>query len=368
MTAAKTVRPKLWADSDWVMTGVMLAIALLGLMQIYSATVNSATEVAFSQQCAWLLIGLVVFAAASATDYRYLVRLSPALWVLTVLLLVLVLQFAEPINGARRWLSLPFGLTVQVSELAKAVLLLVVARYCSEFATETPRLRTVVSIACLFLAVFFLVLVQPDLSTALSMLPLLAMALFLSKIPKRYFAVAGLLLVLLAPLAWSSLKPYQKDRVMGFLGPREAPLGIGYQILQSRIAVGAGGLWGQGFVQGSQTQLRFLPTAHTDFVLASLAEERGFVGITLVLALYLWLLWRITQTAREASDAEGLQLSMGVAALLLFHLLVNGGMVANLLPVTGLPMPLMSYGGSSLLTAMAMLGMVNSVRARRFVN
>ncbi len=346
----------------------MLAIALLGLLQVYSATLHSEHEGAFARQGAWLMAGIVTFAAMSAADYRSLLRLSPALWAIVTLLLVSVLLFAEPVNGSRRWLRLGSGLHFQVSEFAKLVLLLVVARFGKAFTTGTLHVRAFFPVVPLFLAVFVLVVLQPDLSTSLSMLPLLAVALFLSKIPKRYFAVTGLAVLLLAPLAWSTLKPYQKDRIVGFLSPTDQPLGIGYQILQSRIAVGAGGLWGQGFAQGSQTQLRFLPTAHTDFVLASLAEERGFAGVTVVLSLYLLLLVRITETARTARNPEGMLLAMGVAALLLFHVLVNGGMVANKLPVTGLPLPLMSYGGSSLLTTMAMLGVVNSVRIRRFVN
>ena len=350
------------------MTLVVVGISLLGLLQIYSATVNSAIESAFIQQCAWLLLGLLAYIGLSASDYRYWVRISPILWGVTVLLLVCVLAFAEPINGARRWLPMPFGLSVQISEFAKVVVLLIVARCFRGFVAGTLEAANLIPVVPLFFAVFLLVVLQPDLSSALSLLPLLGMALFLSKIPKRYFVIGGLLLALLAPVGWSSLKPYQKDRIAGFMAPRDAPLSTGYQILQAEIAVGAGGLWGQGFGQGSQTQLRFLPTAHTDFVLASLAEERGFAGVTLVFCLYMWLLWRITDTAKKSLEPEGLLVAMGVAALLLFQLLINGGMVANLLPVTGLPLPLMSYGGSSLLAAMAMLGLVNSVRIRRFVN
>jgi len=361
-------KARFWTDFDGRMTGVMLAIAVLGLLQIYSATHNSDLAAAFPQQCTWLAVGLVAYVAVSNADYHNLVALSPWMWAVIVLLLVYVLAFADPINGARRWLVLPIGASVQVSEMAKVVLLLVVARYCGGFVAGKVRARDVVPVIPLFFAVFLLVILQPDLSTALSLLPLLAMALFLSKIRKRYFAIAGLLMALLALLAWSTLKPYQKDRIMGFRGPSEAPLSSGYQILQAKIAVGAGGLWGQGLGQGSQTQLRFLPAAHTDFVLASFAEERGFAGVAVIVSLYMWLLWRITDTARKAREPEGMLIAMGVAALLLFHLLVNGGMVANLLPVTGLPLPLMSYGGSNLLAAMAMLGMVNSVRIRRFVN
>ncbi len=355
-------------DFDWVMAGVTFAIALLGLQQIYSATLNTNFHGAYQQHLVWLLLGIGVFWTLSHIDYRFLVALSPAFWVVGMALLVAVLLFTDPVNGSRRWLPTPFGVSIQVSEFMKVVLLLVLAKSCKGFAIRTLQPADFLPAALAFFAVLTLVVLQPDLSTALSMLPMFAMAMYVSTIPKRYFVIAILVVVLLVPLAWSSLKPYQKARIAGFMSPDEAPLGIGYQILQSKIAVGAGGMWGQGFVQGSQTQLRFLPTPHTDFILAAFAEERGFVGIALVLGLYYVLLLRILDTAQSARDLEGTLLAMGVAGVLLFHILVNGGMVANKLPVTGLPLPLMSYGGSNLLTVLAMLGIVNSVRIRRFVN
>ena len=195
---------------------------------------------------------------------------------------------------------------------------------------------------------FVLIALQPDLGTALSMLPVLGMALFMSTIRRKHLVAVCVVGVLLSPVAWSMLKPYQKDRITGFMDPDKSPLDAGYQILQSKIAVGSGGIWGQGFVQGSQTQLRFLPTPHTDFILAAFAEERGFVGVAFVLALYYALLMRIVQTGNLATDAAGMLISMTVAVLLLFHVVVNVGMVAHKLPVTGLPLPLMSYGGSNL--------------------
>ena len=290
------------------------------------------------------------------------------MWGLGVLLLVAILLLTDPVNGSRRWLPLPFGLSIQVSEFMKVVLLLVVAKYCAGSATKALRLQDFLCAALAFFAVFLLVVLQPDLSTSLSMLPIAATVLFLSKIAKKYWLLGALALVLLVPLLWVSLKPYQRSRIAGFLSPDDAPLGIGYQSRQSKIAVGTGGMWGQGFVQGSQTQLRFLPTPHTDFILAAFAEERGFAGIAIVLGLYYVLLLRIVDTARSARDPEGTLLAMGVASVLLFHIMVNGGMVVNKLPVTGLPLPLMSYGGSNLLTVAIMLGIVNSVRIRRFVN
>ncbi len=366
--AAKLGRARWLRDSDWVMVGVALAIGLVGLAQIYSATLNTKFQPAYTQHIIWMALAGVVFWAASRISYRRLVEFSPLLWVIGVLLLVAILLLAAPVNGSRRWLPLPFGYSVQISEFMKVVLLLVVARYCTGYATKMLRVRDYLLSALLFLVVFLLVVLQPDLSTALSMFPIALTVLFMSRIAKKYWLLGALVAALLVPLLWSSLKPYQQSRIIGFMSPDDAPLGIGYQIRQAKIAVGSGGMWGQGFVQGSQTQLRFLPTPHTDFILAALAEERGFAGIAIVLGLYYALLMRIVDTARSARDPEGTLLAMSVASVLLFHIMVNGGMVANKLPVTGLPLPLMSYGGSNLLTVACMLGIVNSVRIRRFVN
>lgn len=355
-------------DFDWTMSGLVIAISLLGLFQVYSSTLNTSFHGAYAQHAVWLALGLGLFLAASYVDYHRGVAVSILLWCGGILLLVAVLLFTEPVNGARRWLPTSLGFSIQVSEFMKVVLILVVAKCCSKYATKTLRLRDFATIGLLVFAPFLLVVMQPDLSTALSMVPLLGMALLLSTIRMKHILGACLMVVLLMPLAWESLKPYQKNRITGFLDPDGAPRSAGYQILQSKIAVGSGGVWGQGFVQGSQTQLRFLPTPHTDFILASFAEERGFVGIAIVLGLYYALLMRIVQTGQSAADAEGTLIAMSVAALLLFHIVVNVGMVANKLPVTGLPLPLMSYGGSSLLTFLTMLGIVNNVRLSRFVN
>lgn len=365
---APATRRRLFQDFDWLLCALVLAITVVGLRQIYSATLNTQFTDAYGQHVVWLVVGLCLFFVASSMNYHIGVRASHVLWGGGVLLLLAVLAFAEPVNGAKRWLETPFGFSVQISEYMKVVLILVVAKHCGEYSSRTLSLRDLLVIVVLFGAPIGLVLLQPDLSTSLSMVPLLGMALYLSRIRARHIAALGLVFILLLPVGWSMLKPYQRDRITGFMNPDAAPRSTGYQIRQSNIAVGAGGIWGQGYVQGSQTQLRFLPTPHTDFILASFAEEEGFVGIAIVMVLYYALLMRIVEIGRSAADAEGTLVAMCVAALLLFHIVVNVGMVANKLPVTGLPLPLMSYGGSSLLTVLTMLGLAHSVRTRRFVN
>ena len=355
-------------DIDWVLVGIVLAIALMGLRQVYSATLNTEFVSSYGQHCVWLALGFVLFWIVSTFNYHHGIGASPILWIAGIALLGAVLAFTEPVNGARRWLPTPFGFSIQASEFMKVVLILAVAKYCSDYSTKTLSPRDFVTIGVLCGAPFGLVLLQPDLGTALSILSVAGIVLYLSTIRAKHWVALCLLAIVLLPVGWSMLKPYQRDRITSFMDPDRAPQSTGYQIRQAKIAVGAGGIWGQGHVQGSQTQLRFLPTPHTDFIFAAFAEEEGFVGIVIALALYYALLMRIVDIGKTAADAEGTLIAMSVAALLLFHIVVNVGMVANKLPVTGLPLPLMSYGGSSLLTVLTMLGLVHSVRRRRFVN
>jgi rod shape determining protein RodA len=209
---------------------------------------------------------------------------------------------------------------------------------------------------------------QPDLGTALTYLPILGVGVFLAGLRWKYLIAIGLVLVVLLPVGWHLLKDYQKARLVSFLDPDRDPRGSGYQMIQSKIAVGAGGIWGKGVTRGSQTQLRFLPVPHTDFIFSAFAEEHGFVGVVVALSLYFILLMQIIQNAQTAPDRAGMYICMGICALLLFHLLVNVGMVVGRMPVTGIPLPLMSSGGSSILATYMMLGLVNNVRLRRFVN
>jgi rod shape determining protein RodA len=208
---------------------------------------------------------------------------------------------------------------------------------------------------------------QPDFGTGATYLPVLAAGVLLAGLKWRYLVAIVLACGLAVPVGWYFLKDYQKGRLLTFHNPWSDPRGRGYQVIQSKIAVGHGGMWGRGVTQGTQTQLRFLPVPHTDFILASFAEEHGFVGVAVMLGLYFLLLMQIVQNAQTAPDRAGMYICMGVATLLLFHLLVNAGMDVGNMPVTGIPLPLMSAGGSSTLSMFMMLGLVNNVRLRRFV-
>jgi len=213
-----------------------------------------------------------------------------------------------------------------------------------------------------------LVIKQPDLGTSFTYAAILCTGLFVAGLSWRYWVAGVVLAVVLLPAAWTHLKEYQKERINAFVNPGRDPRGAGYQVIQSKIAIGSGGLWGQGTAQGSQTQLRFLPVPHTDFIFAAFAEEHGFIGVVVALGLYFLLLMQIVHNAQTASDRAGMYVCMCVAGLILFQIFVNVSVVVGRMPVTGLPLPFLSYGGSNTISVFAMLGLVNSVRLQRFGN
>jgi rod shape determining protein RodA len=270
--------------------------------------------------------------------------------------------------GSRRWIGIP-GFRLQVSEFVKLVIVLLVARYLSELKGEQLELRDLFKLAGLVGVPLIMVMIQPDLGTALTFVPILGVGVFLAGFRWQYAVAILVLVAVAAPIGyWVVLKDYQRARVVSFLDPNQDPKGSGYQVIQSKIAVGSGALWGRGVTKGTQTQGRFLPVSQKDFIFSAFAEEHGFVGVIVALGLYFLLLMQIVQNAQTAPDKAGMYICMGVAALLLFHVLVNVGMVVGRMPVTGIPLPLMSSGGSNIVAMFLMLGLVNNVRLRRFVN
>lgn len=354
-------------DLDWLMMLAVVGICLLGILQIFSATSGTVLADSWWKQTMYLVVGLGLMLLVCGIDYHVLLEQVPVLYLITAVALLGVLLFAPPINGSRSWIPLPGGFNLQVSEFSKVVILLVVSRYLAEVRSEELSLGDLMRLGALVGVPWVLVLLEPDLGTALTILPILAVGTFLGGLRWQHLVVILLVIALILPVSWFFLKDYQKARIMTFADPGADPLGSGYQVIQSLIAVGSGGMWGKGIAQGSQTQFRFLPETHTDFIMSTFAEEHGFVGVVVVLGLYFVLLMQIIQNAQMAPDRAGLFLCMGVAALVLFHLLVNVGMVIGRMPITGIPLPLMSYGGSSLLTMFLLLGLVQSVRLRRLV-
>jgi rod shape determining protein RodA len=359
-----------YRDFDWVLLGFVLLLSLISVLEIKSATLHTKFHGFDHKQIGFLAIGIVLMFLISLIDYHRLIDTVHWAYGVGILSLIAVALFGTRVLGGKRWISF-HGAHFQPSEWIKLILIVAVARY---FWGLTGRELTWADIgkvsAMVFIPMAF-VLKQPDLGTSLTYLPILICGLFLGGIRFKQVAIILLALVFIGGIAWKSgkhLKPYQQARIDAFINPDSDPRGSGYQIRQSLIAVGAGGVWGKGANKGTQTQGDFLPIPYTDFIFAAFCEEHGFVGAVGVLLLYFLILMRLIQNAQTASDLPGSFIIMGVVAVIVFQVAVNVGMVVGLMPVTGIPLPLLSYGGSSVLFTFLALGIVMNVRMRRFVN
>jgi len=356
-----------YRDFDWLLMGFVLAICGLGVLQIHTATEHTKFAGAHIRQIYWVAAGVGAMFLISLFNYQALLEKIHWFYVVALASLIAVRLFGEKYLGARRWVKIPGGIHFQPSEWVKLILILAVAKYFADLHERELSWSDFLKAGAIVAIPMMLVLVQPDLGTALTYLPIAVMGLFLGGLRLKQAAAVLLIAGLLVPVAWMKvLKPFQKERLTSFMNPEADRQGSGYQVNQSKIAVGSGGIWGSS--EGSQTKLAFLPVPQTDFIFAAFAEEHGFVGALGVLLLYFIVLMRLTQNAQTAPDRAGAFVVMGVVAVLSFHILVNVGMVVGFMPVTGIPLPLMSYGGSSVLFMFLALGMVMNVRMRRFVN
>jgi rod shape determining protein RodA len=360
-------------DYDWWLLAILAAICTLGVIEIYSATHGSSLAGMHMKQIRWLTIGFIAMFVLSRLDYHLILDQAPILYLIGVVALVAVLLVGHRRFGAQRWIPI-LGEFFQVSELVKLIIIIVMARFFAEVRSDELSLRDLIKAGLLVGLPLALILKQPDLGTALVLVPLLVVGAYLAGLQWQHaaiFSLAGLLLigsVFYPPVSRHILKPYQRERITSFLHPEDDAKGSGYQLLQSEIAVGSGGFWGKGFRKGSQNQLGYIPVRYSDFIMSAWAEEQGFKGVLLALGLYMALLLRLVQNAQRAKDRAGMFLVMGVAAALGFHVLVNVAMVIGYMPVTGIPLPLMSYGGSATLFVFLAIGLVMNVRIRRFVN
>jgi rod shape determining protein RodA len=323
-----------------------------------------------SKQIFFIAAGIVCMFILSRIDYHRLIDLSPWMYGIFIVSLVAVRLVGHKALGARRWIALG-PIQFQPSEWVKLVLILAMARYIANIGGRNLTWKEIFKAFGLVGLPMLLVLIQPDLGTTLTYAPVLIAGLFLGGINLRQAATLIVCGSVLAVGVWSSgkiLKPYQKARLTSFINPQNDPKGAGYQVLQSEIAVGSGGIWGKGAEKGTQTQGYFLPIPYTDFIFAAFSEEHGFVGAVFVLLLYFLILMRLIQNAQTAADLPGSLIIMGIVAVLTFQIAVNVGMVIGFMPVTGIPLPLMSYGGSSVLFTFLALGVAMNVRMRRFVN
>ena len=359
---------RLLTHFDWPLLLLIMLTALIGIANLYSATSSWSTLATpvYLKQIYWLGGGILLAATVSLVDYRHLQHYGFILYGLTLLLLAAVLLVGKTSMGATRWLDLGF-FNLQPSEIMKIVIIIALACYFARQDTLAGYSFGDLWLPFLLLGLpALLIMKQPDLGTALIVLFIgFTMSLF-AGIRKGTLATLAVLAAGGAGGGWFLLHDYQKQRILTFLAPERDPLGSGYHIIQSKIAVGSGGFFGKGFMQGSQSQLSFLPERHTDFAFSVFAEEWGFCGSLALLCLYLLIvIWGI-YVARNAADLFGTFLAFGVSTMLFWHIVINLGMVIGLLPVVGVPLPLFSYGGTSMITTMLGAGLLLNVSMRRF--
>ena len=357
---------RLYFHVDWAMLGAVLALCLIGLLQIYSATRGSSTI--WVTQVYGIVLGLVALIVCLSIDYRTLTDKSHWIYLAVLTLLVYVLFFGVIRGGSRRWIDLQV-FNLQPSEFAKATVALVLAKFFGDSRRGAITYLDLLIGAAITAVPLFIIARQPDLGTAVIIVPALLAIAFVAGMPMRIFGILAVVGVLAAPVAWRfALQDYQKERISTFLDPSKDPRKSGYQQIQARITTGSGGLWGKGFKNGTQAQQGFLPEAQNDFIFSALAEERGFAGVVAALGLYLFVILRALESARLAKDRLGAYLVLGVLACFTFQVIYNVTMSAGLAPVKGLTLPLMSYGGSSMIATLAGFGLILNVRMRRFTN
>lgn len=373
-------------DFDWKLLTIAFLISIIGIISIYSAThyrVDTTAEL-FSlrsniwlKQLLWLLMGLIIAVLMANVNYHRFWDLANVFYIGSLILLLLVILVGEERSGAKRWLDFTY-FSIQPAELAKVAVIIVLAKYCTKqisyhysqtFYHSKAFVFMKTMLIPLILVIFPLALIisQPDLGSSIVLLPILLAIIFYAQIRIGFFIVlVGSGLVSL-PFFWGFLKDYQKQRLLVFINPDLDPLGAGYTITQSKIAIGSGRLLGKGWLSGTQNQLNFLPERHTDFVFSVIAEEWGFLGSVLVLGLFLFLIWRIIKVISKTNDIFGRLICIGVVAFFSFQILVNIAMTCGIMPVVGLPLPFVSYGGSSLLLSYFCIGIILNISKQRIV-
>lgn len=351
----------------WAVLGSTCLLSVVGVVTVHSASAELAIDY-LPRQLVWLALGGVALLLGTFVNYRALVRWATPLYLVGLLAITLILLFGHEAGGARSWVGIA-GLGGQPSDLAKITTGLFLARYLAGVRQGYLELQHLVVCAVIVGAPMLLIALQPDYGGAVMFLPMFAGMALLAGIRPRLMARMALVGIVLLAGVWTfGTQDYQRDRVISFLSPDRDPLGDGYQVRQSKIAVGSGGVLGKGYMQGTQSQLRFLPARHTDFIFAVLAEERGFVGVGVVLFLYLVYFAGGVKIASRARDREGVLLSSGLLAVLCTYVLYNSAMVIGLVPVTGIPIPFLSYGGSFTLFTFFVTGLILNVERRRYVN
>ncbi len=358
---------RLLKNFDFLLLLLTLALCCYGLIVLSSATqglISSDPLFHVRRQTTWIGIGLAMVLLVISVDYINFYRWSWYFYTLNLVFLGLVLFIGKDVDGTSRWIELRF-FDFQPSELAKLIVIITLARLLVDNADRMAGLFDAWPFFLHILPPIGFIFMQPDLGTALVFIVIFFGMLYMAGVPLRNMAIFTAAGMALLPLLWSRLMDYQRMRLLVFINPEMDPLGYGYQLMQSMIAIGSGGIMGKGLYEGTQARLQFLPEQHTDFIFSVLGEELGLIGAVVLLALYFWLIYRILKIGSYSKDSFGALLCTGVATMFTFQILVNIGMTISVMPVTGLPLPFMSYGGSSMMLNMLSIGVVLNVGMRR---
>ena len=349
---------------DKILLFAVLAIIIIGLFALYSASIRYYSQKIILRQVMWMLVGLAFMAASLRLDYQKVLNASYALYAVNILLLIFVLFFGRSRGGASRWIGIG-PISIQPSEVAKITLILALSSYIGSRKNEVTKISFLLRVLCFALPVFLLILVEPDLGTALLIVPITLIMLYVAGARAGHLFGIVLLGVGALPVFWQFLKEYQKQRLFVFINPNIDPLGSGYTIIQSKIAVGSGGIFGKGWLGGTQNQFNFLPERHTDFIFSVIGEEWGFIGALVLISLYALIVVRGLKIIDRTPDLSGKLMATGFIALFAIQAIVNIGMTIGLLPIVGLTLPLISYGGSSMVATLVTMGLLLNIDMRR---
>lgn len=355
---------------DWGLLGMTVLLGFLGLVTLYSAVTSASPtpqKIYYFKQLVWYCAGLIVMVISFLINYKLLDRWANAIYAICILLLICVLLFGKYVGGARRWLILG-PLSIQPSEFVKIAVIICLARYYSKIANiRGLNLRELLTPLILAAIPIFLIVRQPDLGTAMLVVLIAGSMTVFVKIERRSFLYIIASCTITIPMVWFFLKGYQKKRILTFLNPDRDPLGAGYHIIQSKIAIGSGMISGKGFLKGTQNALSFLPEQHTDFIFSVLAEEMGFVGSVIPLLIFMMLIIWGLNVAYRCRDPFGTILAVGISSMIFWQVFINVGMAMGLMPIVGVPLPFISYGGSSIVAMMICIGLLMNVSMRRFM-
>lgn len=346
---------------------VTLLISAIGCMLVFSAVHSSPDAALFQRQIIWTLIGIALMTIFIAVDYHALMEISPVLYGIGLALLVYVLLWGRLTRNVKSWIHIG-AFQFQPSEFMKIFTALLIAKYFDSNDRAYLNFRSFVIVMAMIGVPVLLIAIQPAFGSAASFFPLVAVAMFFGGVRPKYWLIAVLCVLVALPIGWHALKGFQRERIMIFLDPTRDPQGSGYQVLQAKIATGSGGITGKGFLHGTQVNLEYLPARHTDFIFSVLGEEWGFVGVLVVLTLYLFLIVQSLFVAKASRDRGGTFLVLSLICFFIFHIIINVSMQIGLLPVTGIPLPLVSYGGSQTMMFFMAIGLILNVDFRKFVN